>query len=92
MSSWNANNESLQDQQSFTYLSVCVDNGAQKLPGAASAVHPHHPQNLEEAQASEGARRHSGAHPQDDQRGDDGNYVCKHSVLKRPDTGLVVTA
>lgn len=33
------------------YLAVCVDYRAQKLPGAASSIHSHHAQNLQETKA-----------------------------------------
>lgn len=33
------------------YLAVCVDDRAQKLPGASSSIHAHHAQNLQETQA-----------------------------------------
>ena len=48
-----------------SHLSVSPDNGAEKLPGPAAAVHSHHAQYLEEPEASQRRRReHLTAAPQ----------------------------
>lgn len=41
----------------MTYLSMCVDNWAEKFPSPSSAIHSNHSQDLEETEASEGWRR-----------------------------------
>lgn len=35
------------------YLAVCINDRSQKLPGASSAVHAQHAQDLQEAHASQ---------------------------------------
>lgn len=41
-----------------SYLTVCVDGGAQQFPGPPPAVHAQHPQDLQEAQAAQGRGQH----------------------------------
>lgn len=37
----------------LAYLTVCIDHGAQQLPGAAAPVHAHHAQDLQEAHTAQ---------------------------------------
>ena len=56
---------------------MSVNDASEELPGAATPVHPHHPQYLEEAKAPEGARReHLAAAPHREHHY--ARYYCYH--------------
>lgn len=56
---------------------MSINHAAQEFPRAATAVHPHHPEDLEEAKAPEGARReHLSAAPHREH--DDARDYCYH--------------
>ena len=38
------------------HLAVGVDHGPQQLPGSSAAVHTQHPEDLQEAETSDGGR------------------------------------
>lgn len=67
-----------------TYLTVSPDHGAEKLPRASPSVHAHHPQDLEEAEATDDGGREVLLRASYYQRRDashDEHHVC------RTDTG-----
>ena len=55
-----------------------VDDGAQKLPGAAASVHAHHAENLEEAETAESRRGEN--LPAAAQRDDDDAGHDRHDI------------
>lgn len=66
-----------------TYLSVSVHHRSQKLPGATSAIHADHTQNLEEPNSAEGRgceHLTAWAHTQHHERGKYGAHVCMRDI------------
>ena len=61
------------------YLSMSIDDGAEKLPGAPASVHSNHSEDLEEPEATEGGGSEDlASRPQEDDHSgrNDRNDIC----------------